>query len=448
MIKAEDAKEYFEAYRTVANGYMVTCCNPWHKDSNPSVHISDSYRKDGQHRLLVKCFAGCDPRTILDHINACSSGRFSPSMIEKLASGKSIKAKKLKEETLKVVAKYTYEDRYGKLQYQVFRFIIEETGKKTFRYRRPATPEEKNHVGGYWVWKKDGFSPILYNLPAIYKLKESNPSQYIFKVEGEGKVDRLKSMGLVGTCNTFGGTTGKFLPEYAEDLRNCNICFLPDNDLTGYNHLYEVFSVLEPVVNSFKVVQLPVKKEKDDIIDWLDKYLGTKDDLLSFLEKAEELKGKSIEYVMNNYKFLDSSFEEVFPEDSVETENPIYNQDKDLYPEYNDLDDIPSNLVPVKETITTEVMGTAVLGITNLGITSPLLTQFLEEGKNLFNQEGIRAGLCETCFGYGYLLGMNDDGFPSVVVDRMTDHDTEKEQVQLKKCFHGQYAENVNDFNF
>jgi len=59
------------------DGYLIPCPCPGHGkgrgDLNPSLHI-----RDGEHRLLVRCFAGCEPAEILKALGA-SPTRAAPA---------------------------------------------------------------------------------------------------------------------------------------------------------------------------------------------------------------------------------------------------------------------------------------------------------------------------------------------------------------------------------
>lgn len=426
-ITADDAKEFFQFYRAAKKGYMVSCSNSWHNDSNPSVHIYDS-EDTGTHKLMVKCFGGCDPKTILKHINDCAGGRFSPDMIQKISKG--FKATRLADQELELTNTYSYKDRNYKVKFQVLRFVDKLSGEKTFRYRRPATKEEQHNTGLKWVYRQEGLDLILYNLPELdIAINNDLP---VFIVEGEGKADIIHDLGLVGTCNAFGGTNGKFLPQYADDLRGASVVLVPDNDITGYNHIYECFSVLDPVVKSIKVVILPVNKEHEDIKEWLSLYGGSKEQLLRLVGMADELKGQTIEYVKDKYKYMDE-----FADDNADL-------NKNLYSEYNDLDDVPYSATITDTSPITKV----VLRPENFeSLLSPLMSEKLQAGEILFEEQGVRAGLCDMCFGYGFKLGMNEDGFPAVVTEKIVDEEG-NESVILPKCNHGIFEENASDFGF
>jgi hypothetical protein len=114
-----------------------------------------------------------------------------------------------------IVAEYGYHDENGVLLFQCVRYE-----PKDFRQRAPK--------GSDWEWKLNGVRRVLYRLPELLK---AGPSELVFIVEGEKDVDRLRSIGLVATCNV--GGAGKWKPEYNEHLRGRRIAVIPDNDEQG-----------------------------------------------------------------------------------------------------------------------------------------------------------------------------------------------------------------------
>ncbi|HNC59255.1 MAG TPA: hypothetical protein PLP33_27760 [Leptospiraceae bacterium] len=410
--KAEDVLGLFKTYKKAKGskgGYFVSC--PFHgSDSDPSLHIYDS-DATGEHRLMVKCF-GCDvPKTaILDYINSNGSTLLDVSELELIASGKR-KPKEVEDVPLTLTNTYTYKDRKGNLIYQVLRYE-----PKTFRYRRPTTPEEKEDSGRSWLYSQSGIEPQLYHLELIEAVQKNSPETVIFKLEGEGKCDFFRSMKLVATCNPFGGTSGKFLPKFAEELTNTNVVLIPDNDLTGYNHIHEVAGLLLPVVKSLKIVILPrLEKLHDDVKDWFNKYGGTREELLSLVSFAEELKEKSIGYIKEKYPYT------------------FIEKDNEVSINLSELDALIEQGKNQHENTYSEK-----------------LQGFLERGRKILDEEGHLVSLCPDCLNTGFILGKNEDGHYAVLAEKTVDLETGEDgsAVVLKTCNHGQFEEEISDFNF
>lgn len=160
----------------------------------------------------------------------------------------------------RIVAKYDYLDEAGVLRYQTCRVEPGRNGRrKDFFQRRPAG-------GNEWVNNLEGVERLLYRLP---ELVTAAPAEPVWIPEGEGKVEALRQLDLVATCNVGGGGKGKWLPVYTNVLRGRKVVILPDNDDPGREHAREVAKALEGMAASVKVLELPGLPAKGDVIDWL-----------------------------------------------------------------------------------------------------------------------------------------------------------------------------------
>ena len=290
----EDIIKLFAKYSPAKVGYMVMC--PFHKDDTPSLHL----RIDEQtNKLLVKCFAGCDRNDILKYIsnNGSADGILPKEVLERIAQGKPAEAVRI---DYKLEKAYTYRNTNGEGLYQILRHsYIDEEGKKKkdFKFRRPATPQEREDFGLKWVWKSDPDILILYNLNLINDLRYSNPTEWIYKCEGEKDCDTLVDKGLVATCNPFGAGQEKWLPAYNKMLEGLNVVLIPDHDPAGYKHVYHVVSEILPLVKGCKIVPLSgTLSYHDDVTDWINKG-HTVDELKTLVEKAPDLVGKSLDEI-------------------------------------------------------------------------------------------------------------------------------------------------------
>lgn len=152
-------------------------------------------------------------------------------------------------------ATYQYRDADGKLVFEVVR----RAGKR-FLQRRPD-PAGKDG----WTWNLQGVQRVLYRLPELLAAPVDSTA---FVVEGEKDADRLRSLGLVATCNP--GGAGKWRKEYSTPLKGRHVVVLPDNDDPGRAHAAAVLKALSGVAASVRVVELPGLPEKGDVSDWLD----------------------------------------------------------------------------------------------------------------------------------------------------------------------------------
>ena len=243
------------ARRCQKNGdsFMTHC--PMHDDEKESLSV----KRGDKLNYVVHCFAGCDPIEIKKRLE---KDDFLPyhsknNSVEK-NSGKWIE--------------YGYPDKNGELV-----MMVKRTPDKSFPQYQP------DGKGG---WKKGikGISRlVLYNLPDIVQAqKEGNP---VFFVEGEKDADNLKKLGVVATTSPMGA--GKFRQEFVNQLAGVSAVYIiPDNDVPGRKHAKDVASKLAGHIPDIRIIELPVKKAKEDVSDWLESYGGTLDRLFDLVQKT------------------------------------------------------------------------------------------------------------------------------------------------------------------
>jgi hypothetical protein len=101
------------------------------------------------------------------------------------------------------VEHYDYTDEQGAVLFQVVRFAE----PKDFRQRAPSG-----------AWSIKGIRRVPYRLPELRAALDAH--KRIWVVEGERDVDRLRSEGLVGTCNPMGA--GEWKDECTAPFRGTN----------------------------------------------------------------------------------------------------------------------------------------------------------------------------------------------------------------------------------
>jgi hypothetical protein len=141
----------------------------------------------------------------------------------------------------KIVEAYDYNDKDGKLRYQICR----KDPKSDFPVRRPD-----GHGG--WIWNLQGEQRFLYRLPEVLK------AQTVCAAEGEKDCDNLARLGFVATTNPFGA--GKWRDEYSETLRGKDVAVfgdVGDPDKKGEKHTAQVIESLSGKAKSIKHVVLP-----------------------------------------------------------------------------------------------------------------------------------------------------------------------------------------------
>ena len=166
-------------------------------------------------------------------------------------------------------AEYRYEDEDGTLSLVVERveyqnldgtFVLTEDGKRSeFRQRRPDPKR-----AGSWIWNADGVRPLPYRLPELIEAVGSG--HMVVVVEGEAKVDLLRSLNVPATC--CAGGAKKWRSDHSKFLHEADVVILPDNDAAGHAHVAVVAASLQDIAASIRVLDLPGLPPKGDIIDW------------------------------------------------------------------------------------------------------------------------------------------------------------------------------------
>jgi hypothetical protein len=167
------------------------------------------------------------------------------------------------------VGQWQYENETGDLLHEAVRieyrnpdgsFVLKDgKRKKTFRQRRPD-PEWP----GEWIWNVEGVRVVPYRLPEL--LEAIGNWHPIAIVEGEAKVDLLRSWGIPATC--CAGGAGKWKAEHSAFLRGADLIILPDNDEAGRKHCDIVGASLQGIAASVRVLELPGLGPKGDVKDW------------------------------------------------------------------------------------------------------------------------------------------------------------------------------------
>lgn len=236
-------------------GWEARC--PSHEDARPSLSVARG--EDG--RALVCCHAnqGCTPESIAHAVGLSLRDLFAVSA----PPGQS------RLET-RVVCTYPYEDETGRLLFEVVRLA----NPKDFRQRRP------DGRGG-WIWSVRGVRRMPYRLPGLVEAARSGRT--LFVVEGEKDADRLRSLGLVATCNP--GGAGKWGSDLCEPFRGARVVVICDNDDAGRRHARDVAAKLSGVSREVRILELPDLPPHGDVSDWLDAGY-TPEHLLSLAEAA------------------------------------------------------------------------------------------------------------------------------------------------------------------
>jgi putative DNA primase/helicase len=327
-MKAEDILNKFTSYKRSGKWYIAKC--PIHDDKVESLAFCTTSfigdRGELVETIAVKCFAGCSSSEIKNYLRAGHAiYRKNKSFSNENKSFSNEKQRFVKRKIKEI---YPYV-KNGKYLYEVIRWE-----PKGFSQRRKD--EFGNYVWGIsdglyyktkygWYVVKEDISkyeevkhfpkvePMLYNIDYIKDKLKLNPEAKVFIVGGEKDVNNLTNIGFLATTNS-GGEGAEWHSSYVDELKNLNIVVIPDNDITGYEHLYKIADALLPYSKSFKVIELPsLKKERDDVSDWLTKYGGNAELLKNLYITAADYKD-NLEAIKQDFTFSLPSFEDKEPE--------------------------------------------------------------------------------------------------------------------------------------
>lgn len=228
-MKKKKLKEILPEEAKISEDEWQILC-PAHNDNDPSLSVKLDRDKG---RYILYCHSGCDFGDIL-------------------------KALKLKEEDLylqkKVIKEYIYQDENGNEVYKKLRYE-----PKDFRIVIKK--------GNKWVNEKGLFRETkhyLYHLPSLLASKKP-----VLLVESEKSVERLEEEGFIATTS---GGAGSWEPHFNDWLKNRSVYIIPDNDKPGEEFAKEVGNQLLGKAKAIYVLELPHKKPKDDIYDFLENW--------------------------------------------------------------------------------------------------------------------------------------------------------------------------------
>jgi len=229
--------------RHVSTDQVRATC-PAHPDRKPSLAV-----KRIERGVLVHCHAGCAESKLLRALGLRSADLFTgPRTVR---------------ERSEVVATYDYFDRAGVLVARKKRSAL-----KAFWWERP----DPTARGGWRAGLSDA------GLPGLYRRAELTGAPLTCLVEGEKAVERLRQLGLTGTCGPAGAST--WSSGWSVDLLEAIsgvVAILPDNDPAGFRHAERVAADIAAVhahqggsAIEIKVVSLPALPPGGDVVDWLE----------------------------------------------------------------------------------------------------------------------------------------------------------------------------------
>jgi 5S rRNA maturation endonuclease (ribonuclease M5) len=177
------------------------------------------------------------------------------------------------------------------LRVRVYRKDYQENGI----WKKDIKQQHSTDNGKNWKW---GIGDIEYKDIPLYRQnrleKAIKEGTQIFVVEGETKVERLESFGLVATCNI--GGSKKWQPLHTEALKGANLILCPDRDKGGVAHCQKIYQDFPDAKWLYAYPDSPLwnhlpDSQGVDILNWIEEKKVTLDTLLtSIVDKPKEIK--------------------------------------------------------------------------------------------------------------------------------------------------------------
>jgi AAA domain len=175
-------------------------------------------------------------------------------------------------------AEFPYEDENGSVIYRNVRYPLlnpDGTALMAAKGKPDKTFRQQRREGRGWGKNLGGVKQVPYHPPELIAAIKSG-RQVVFAAEGEAKADRLRALGFIATSMANKAVA----LAHAELFRGVEVALLPDNDEKGTARANEIGSALIGVAKSIRIVKLPrLQSSGEDVIEWLDKYMGSAEEL-------------------------------------------------------------------------------------------------------------------------------------------------------------------------
>lgn len=162
-------------------------------------------------------------------------------------------------------------------------------------WKKDIKQQHSTDKGKSWSW---GIGDIQYKDIPLYRQdrleKAIKEGTQIFIVEGETKVEKLESFGLVATCNI--GGSKKWQQSHTEALKGAKLVLCPDRDKGGVDHCQKIYQDFPIAQWLYAYPDSPLwdhlpESQGVDIVNWIEEKKITLETLLaSIVDKPKEIK--------------------------------------------------------------------------------------------------------------------------------------------------------------
>jgi hypothetical protein len=134
----------------------------------------------------------------------------------------------------------------------------------------PKSFRQSHWTGDRWKPGKPEGPKIPFLLPELL----ASGNAVVFVTEGEGKAQRLATLGFIATSASEGAATRNSRHKWPAELNHWfagrTVYILPDNNARGAEHAQTVAESLHGVAAEVRIVNLPGLGAGEDVADWLD----------------------------------------------------------------------------------------------------------------------------------------------------------------------------------
>lgn len=193
-------------------------------------------------------------------------------------------------EKKQIVKTYDYQDRTGKLSFQIVRYK-----PKAFSQRRPnpdnppdSKPEKRLDPNNpddklHWINNIKDVELTLYRLS---EWLAASKQDWQIIAEGEKDADTFKNLAFTATTNPMGA--GNWKPElYNEDCRGRLVAIFCDHDVTGEQQRLKIANSLNGITKETRLIRLDQNwPEHTDVTDLVEKYNWIAKNFIDLIEKT------------------------------------------------------------------------------------------------------------------------------------------------------------------
>ena len=233
---------HLSGVRRGGQGFVAKC--PTHNDEKQSLSVAED-----QGRILIKCFAGCETKSIVEKLGITWQDLFDKRIKKPSSStlGQSDTTRGLLDDTgyspmlRRIHEVYKYVDESGKVLYENVRYYPKHFRQRGFNEKGEST------------WNLVGIRRVPYRLPELIAGKERNAD--IFLCEGEKDADALRELGF--TTSSFKNWT----EDFNQYIHGCHVVIVQDHDTPGITMANEAARLVLRSAASVKILDVFADRE-------------------------------------------------------------------------------------------------------------------------------------------------------------------------------------------